>query len=385
MITNVGKILWYRSTKQERRSTMGEMRKLGALLHTCRQKQPECCGHDMLRPEHFRLVLDSINKMVDRTGKDVKGSLKLSLGYLIKKAARFTKSEFIIDGNAAEVKARDEFLTLLDCSWGYVFHDAIVQIENNRETCLRRPSELPLEEDVKILKEYVVKKIEKMTSEEYLYWTSQEFIELRNLLVCRLTLFNGRRGGEPARLLLKEWLDAEQNVWISPQMIDQVTDPLEQHLFGKFKLAYQRGKGARKMVPILIPTDCIRALKILVEKRESCGILKENPYLFGSIRSRDGHALGWQCVNSACINANVQNPNLLTSTKMRHRASTYFALLDLPESARKAFYSHMGHSQKTNEMIYQCPPSVMEIAKVGRYLHDLDSGNCTATVSGIYF
>ena len=92
-----------------------------------------------------------------------------------------------------------------------------------------------------------------MIDDDYLVWTAAEFIELRSLLVCRITLFNSRREGEPARLLLREWQDAESNVWISDEMVERV----EKVLLGKYHLAYQRGKRSRKMVPILIPVKSL--------------------------------------------------------------------------------------------------------------------------------
>jgi len=100
-------------------------------------------------------------------------------------------------------------------------------------------------------------------------WTASEFIELWSLLVCRLTLSNSRRGGGggPARLSLTEWHDTEKHTWLSDDMVEHVDDPLEKVLLGKFHLAYQRGKGSCKMVPVLIPVDIIDALKLLVDVR----------------------------------------------------------------------------------------------------------------------
>ena len=39
----------------------------------------------------------------------------------------------------------------------------------------------------------------------YMILGQYKFNRLRAICVSRLTLFNARRGGEPARLLLKEW------------------------------------------------------------------------------------------------------------------------------------------------------------------------------------
>ena len=377
MIKTVGKILWERSGKKDSRATMGEMRKLGLLLECCRksaEKNANLSGHDLLDPVNFRTVVDGLNELCKKDDDSVKASLKLSLGYLLKKAARFTRSEFVIDCKDNEVRKRDNFLSLLDSSWGYLFHDAQCQLESNREMNLRRPQNLPLEDDVALLRDYVEGQIEKIVNDAYLPMCNETFIELRSLLVCRLTLYNGRRGGEPARLLLKEWIDAETDAWVSQNLVDCIKDPVEKLLIGKFKLAYQRGKGARKMVPILVPLGMVKAMSSFVKMRSSCDVLPDNPYLFASIKSTDGHAVGWQAVNSISIKAGVSNPSLLTATRMRHRASTIYALQDVNEQERHAFYKHLGHSKDINESVYQCPTSVMEICKVGRFLEYLDNG-----------
>lgn len=130
-------------------------------------------------------------------------------------------------------------------------------------------------------------------------------------------------------------------------------------------------------MPILIPVSTVAAVRLLFEKRSVCNIHPENPYLFASLKSIDGHAVGWQAVNSTCIKAGVSNPAMLTETRMRHRASTIYALQDVSDQERKAFYKHMGHSQSINESVYQCPSSQMEICKVGGFLQRLDNGICT--------
>lgn len=191
MITVVGKALWERSVRKDKKTVMGEMRKLGNLLHVARTmtKNNDLTGNDMLCPKNFRTVVNALNELTAKEDNSLKAGLKLSLGYLLKKAARFTKCELIIDGDDEEVKERDKFLSVLDGSWGYLFNSAQIELESNRETCLRRPRSLPLESDVQTLRTYVMTRISTMVKDEYMVWTASEFIELRSLLVCRLTLF----------------------------------------------------------------------------------------------------------------------------------------------------------------------------------------------------
>ena len=66
-----------------------------------------------------------------------------------------------------------------------------------------------------------------------------------------------------------------------------------------------------------------------------------------------------------CREAGIENPSLLTATKMRHRASTLHAALEVPEQECDFFYNHMGHSGEINREVYQTPLAVMAITKVG--------------------
>jgi len=100
-------------------------------------------------------------------------------------------------------------------------------------------------------------------------------------------------------------------------MTERAEDPSEKALLGKYHLAYQRGKGSHRMVPILIPVDMLTALRFLVKVQPECAVDSANPYLFLTTKSIDGHADGWQSVRATCIRAGVSQPDKLTATKMR--------------------------------------------------------------------
>ena len=106
-------------------------------------------------------------------------------------------------------------------------------------------------------------------------WDKSRFIKLRNMICTRLTLFNARRGGEPARMLLFEWTDAEKGAWIDPQRLPNIIKPLEKSLLDQFKLVYHSGKGSKRLVPVLIPNDTVEPLRILLTL-DTKGIKSQN-------------------------------------------------------------------------------------------------------------
>ena len=231
---------------------------------------------------------------------------------------------------------------------------------------------MPAESDVEVMKQYTVKRISAMVTDEYLLWDAHAFTELRDLLVSRLTLFNARRGGEPARLLLSEWHDAENNSWIDVSRLESMITDVDRELFHSMKVTFQGGKGNNHLVPVLFPLDTISAMRKLIDVRDSAGISKTNRYMFPCVQASEAHVSGWHAVRRICTEAELKDPQTMTATKMRHRISTLYAAMDLPENDRNVFYKHMGHSASINQNIYQVPLAAAEIMSVGSRLKQLD-------------
>jgi hypothetical protein len=136
------------------------------------------------------------------------------------------------------------------------------------------------------LKNYTVKRMETIIDQQrFSLWHKRTFTELRDLVVSRLTLFNVRRGGEPARLSLTEWAEAESDIWLNDQAVRPEND-IDRKLFLDLKITFQTGKGNNHLVPVLIPEDSTAAMKLLADKevRESSGISLTNNFMFPSAK-----------------------------------------------------------------------------------------------------
>lgn len=370
LILLVGRNLHAKGKK--RKITMTDMRRLGTLLHTIQKKQgTSFTGADILHPKQFPALEEALESLSKTEDGNLKAGLNLGIGYLLKKSIKVMKGHYIIEGAAQKVADVDNFAAVLDLNWDYLFAMSQQKIDGRRQDVLRKPKVLPLESDVEILKLYVTQRMDYLLNDQYHLWTESDFTELRALVVCRLTLFNARRGGEPAKLTLSEWNDADTQAWIDPQMVETVEDPIEKALLAKYKLAYQMGKGL-KLVPVLIPHDTIPAIEKLVKERVNAGASKSNKYLFPTTTGKETHVEGWPCVESVSKRACLQKPSLITATHFRHRASTYYALQDATEADRKIFYRHMGHAPEVNQNVYQCPLAIREVCSVGKYLEKID-------------
>ena len=166
--------------------------------------------------------------------------------------------------------------------------------------------------------------------EEYHFWTTHSYIELRNITATRLTLLCGSRGGEPDRVLLDEWKEAESDSWIDQQRL-KTLHPSDVMLVKHLKITYMPGKGNKHLVPILFPPYTVPALKELAdpEVRKGAGILESNQFLFASTQGSEIHVPGWHLLKDVCKNVTLQNPDIIEATSQRHQVNTLLAALDL--------------------------------------------------------
>ncbi|KAK3770814.1 hypothetical protein RRG08_036415 [Elysia crispata] len=104
------------------------------------------------------------------------------------------------------------------------------------------------------------------------------------------------RSGEPARLTLREWTDASHGAWIHPELIDKIGDPQERLLLKDKKLAYQAGKGSRKLVSVLFPKDTLEPVSKLLKERTNCNIHQDNNNLFPNTQHSLDQASGYHCL-----------------------------------------------------------------------------------------
>jgi hypothetical protein len=352
-----------------RKVVMSEMRTLARLYS---EFQGKCGGktvEDMLSRKHLEDLCSAITTLTTEDKSEKHGS-RQNFDAVILRSVKTLTGYFSSIQEDAKKKEMKHFLEAYK-------HKSKELIPKARQTSIknsfekaRRPTNLPPEMELRKLKDFIENEIDRITTD----FDVANYAYLRTLVVARLTLFNARRGEEASRLLLKEWYDALNDTWLPESEIDKVDDLGVKYLLGKFKLAYLQGKGKR-FVPVLIPVDTIHAITILVEERSTFGIAKENKFVFGT-KERAGngtsHCSGWHAVSEVCTKACVSVG--VTATKMRHRASTYYASLDMSEKDQKIFLDHMGHGRQINKDNYQCPQGIRTVAVMGEVLTNINDG-----------
>ncbi|XP_011661625.2 uncharacterized protein LOC105437092 [Strongylocentrotus purpuratus] len=391
VLLEIGKRLWSKQKKkvdkkvQVKRSVMTDMRRL-ASLYVIFEEMQETLGtlpikanniSDMMQRANFRHLEEALERYTERNEETdsvtgVKAGLKLGIYYLLKSAAKILKATYLMDDNDRAAEDLDRFTAVLELQHNHMFGDATYLLNKRREEKLRRPSDQPLETDIKAIRNYTTETINDIVMDEFKFIDKHKFVELRDCVVTRLTLFNARRGGEPSRLHVSHWKDAKNGVWLDQQQLNNL-DPIDRRLAQELKVGYQTGKG-KHLVPILFPKDTHIALDQLISEdvRSAASVREDNTYLFPTTGTSDGHVSGWHALDNVCEKVHLENRRTITATKNRHRISVLFALADVPEAERGFIFKHLGHSAETNRNIYQAPLAVKEITVVGKQLQNMD-------------
>lgn len=407
VLLQIGKKWWNKLKRKTdkktevRRTVMADMRRLASLYSemkgtekTIGRELPEKEGNvsDIFKRANFRHLEEAIERYTTKDASDgtsaVKAGLKLALYYLLKGASKVMRGMYLIDDQDTQANDVANWVIVLDINKDLVFGDASYKLNQAREEKLRRPEQHPEDDDIKKIRRSTLNTINEQGNASEEDFTTHSFVALRDALVCRLTLYNARRGGEPSRLRIKTWHEANSDVWLDKRHLSKM-DPIDKALASKLKVGYQTGKGNQHLVPVLFPQDCAVGLQKLADNgiRKACGIAEENDYLFPTVRGgTTAHVSGWHAVKSVCDKLVLKNPEKVTATQNRHRVSTEFALMDLPMSEREYIYKHLGHTELVNKNVYQAPLALQEIMVVGRRLQTIDmGGKCIHACIKLFF
>ena len=364
-------------TMEVRKNVRSQLRVLGRLYAEFKDKEfntaPENASAMFVR-KNFPQLREAVQQLCEKdTDEDsrvsVKYGLKSSLYYLLINSANIIKGGYLEKDQEEEADEIDRFLAVLKLNQHIIFGDARYHINQSRQEKLRLPTRLPDEDGLIKLKQYTIEKIQELC-DSFVLFTYHEFIEVRDATCARLTLFNARRGGEPSRLKVTQWLERKKWMPDNPPPLDDY----EKKLIASMDIMYQPGKG-NHLVPCLVPQDCVPGLQKLCDRdvRACAGVSSHNPFIFANTGGSMNHVVGWDSVHHVCKEAGIEGANL-NATANRGRISTLFASLELPPEERPFFYAHMGHSAEVNLGTYQRPLPIQEILKVGKHLQQFDKG-----------
>ncbi len=362
------------------RSVRTDMRRLAYV----KVEMEKILGHDINATDIFKQKhIDTLNDAVtnycqlESSEGSIKAGLKYALQFLLKRAAKSLKELKLKEEKDQEAEELSKWISAFHGETNVAFGDAVYQLNIDSQRNMRMPKSMPSQQSIQAVRDKSLSIIQSILDDPFDLPDHHTFVRLRNAVVTRLTLFNGKRGGEPARLTLTQYVEMSNDEWIQKDDPRYKDDEYIQTVTQNLKVTYQTVKG-QHFVPVYFPRDIFDGCKMLAsaEFREVGRVSTKNPFLFPSTRntSDPGHVQGNQALDYMCQEAKLTKETAFTFTANRHRISTLYAALDVPEENRHLFFKGLGHSKTINETRYQAPEALRGIATVATNLHDIDLG-----------
>ena len=328
-----------------------------------------------INPTRFSVMITSVKKLCgyESFGNSFQTpSLALKIGQNLKACADILRNKALMSDDECLEKKAINFHTLCDSDWSSsVSAAAYATLEMQRQN---KPHVLPLTEDVTLVTLYLREQRQSCLNAVKSNPNVDTWHALAKVCLANIILFNRRRSGEAARILVKDYREgntrsvAEDDVLLS-------LSKLEKHLVQNFVRIEVDGKRGRK-VPILLTSEMCREIDELLKTRDKAGIVEENPYIFSRpFYSSETHMAGHKCLRDAAIKSKAKEPSAMTSTKLRKHIATVSQILNLSTHELDQVCGFMGHSVGVHREFYRLPEDTLQLAKVSRLLLAMEQGN----------
>ena len=329
---------------------------------------------DMYSREAIIILGRAVNSISEKSSDDMnqtsisgqKSGLKVSILNLLKLTSKFLIGHFLVKGSDARAQKVTDFLQVLKLYEDDFFGDAYYDLQYRKNVNLRKPVNLPKDDDISML---MAECNNIMSSIDPYCYPSQSFIDIRSATATSIIIFCARRGGEPVRLQLYQWEEAVSGEWVDKE------DMPDEFNMSTMLITFQTGKGSDHLVPVMFPPECIKAMRYLTSKevRRDAGVHENNPYIFASTQNSQSHASGWHCINY--ILKRLCLKGAINATRNRHRVASILAKLQLSENEKHLIFKHFGHSERINETVYQTPAGSMQLNSTGQRLLQISSSH----------
>lgn len=315
---------------------------------------------DILHPKNFDNVITAVRRLVgyDPFKKTFRSpSLAMHLGTSLKLVSDELVHLILKQCNGFQCASDPEsvswiarvkdFRSLIETRWNIEL--ASLANKDLQEKKWNKPLLLPLVSDIKKFREEVLRLANECCDK---FRFDQDDKETYKLLVrCTLSLlivFNRRRIGDVQFLKIEDY---ERDARTNCTDFENVLTETEKLLTKSYKRILNSGKGSRAVV-ILLPRELENFMKFLLNNRHKY-IPKENNYVFATPDSKIKWGKGDVAIRTLAQKIDLQNPQAMTSNKLRKQIATVMQILNLTKDETKQFANFMGHTQKTHDEFYE--------------------------------
>ncbi|TKS64907.1 hypothetical protein D9C73_027699 [Collichthys lucidus] len=326
---------------------------------------------DFINPANYLKMVNAVKRTCgyeSRTNTFAIPSLATKLGNALVKVSKLLKAQGLISNNQELVKHASEFQEVHNQKWNALV--SATALRNIVEAKWNAPALMPFTEDVQRMHQFLCEKLKEWSITLSESPSTKAWIALAKVCLTQTILFNRRREGEVASMPLSAFLSRDPSD--HHQDLDWALSEVEKKLCRHFSRIVTRGKRGRA-VPILLTPNMLHALELLVQQRETCGVLGDNIYMFARPAAMS-HLRGSDCIRDFAKAYGAKCPKALSSTKLRKHAATLSTVLNMTDTDMDQLANFLGHDIRIHREFYRLPDKTLQLAKISKVLLALESG-----------
>lgn len=311
---------------------------------------------DIFLPKNFDTVITVVRAMsgYDPLKKAFKSpSLAIHLGTSLKAACDELRQlvlrescgfQCAVRGDTEKwMKSIKEFKNLVVTRWNIEL--ASLASKDLQEKQWQKPLLMPLVKQIKIFREEVMKIATECSQKCRQQLDDQHTYKLLVQSTLSLViLFNRRRIGDVQFLKIDDYHRVTQTNYTD---FENALSETEKLLTKRYKRILNSGKGSRAVV-ILLPEILENFINIMLENRNKY-LSSDNNYVFAIPGSKIKWGKGDVAIRTLAKIIKLENPENISSNKLRKQIATVTQILNLTKDEAKQFSNFMGHTQKTHD------------------------------------
>ncbi|XP_053302208.1 uncharacterized protein LOC128461349 isoform X1 [Pleuronectes platessa] len=192
-----------------------------------------------------------------------------------------------------------------------------------------------------------------------MYENPQIYNVLSKLTLAQLTIFN-KGAPEVSKMSLKSFQERHDS-----------TQVLSQHCI-RINIASKN----RLKVAVLLTPELVSVITLLVDKRQNCGVHKDNPFLFAKPDRTDSSIYrGAHCIRSLSNLCEAKNPEHIRTGYLHKHIARVFQILNLENNELVHLAKLLGRDIRADRDYYRLPEAVVELAKIAELLLAMEKGD----------
>lgn len=236
---------------------------------------------------------------------------------------------------------------------------------------------IPFTRDVQLVYQHMEKTAASAVKTLTVYESPPVYNALVRVTLAQISVFN-KNVFDISKVSLQSFMDRQETELHEDKAVWQ--SQLEQILckrFVKIQVSRTSAKKRRdKKVAVMLTPDLLSAITLLVNKRQACGVQKNNPFLFArpDAKCASFHH-GQNCVNSLVDCSGAEAPYKLRSPFFRKHMARIYHILSLSVDELDQLSKLLERDIRTDVEYYRMSEAAVDIAKILQLLSAMEKGS----------